>query len=341
MFKICKRCVCDVSMEEFVLTEYGCNFCTQAEKALAEIEGDKENLFDIRKQIKKDGEKEKYDVLIGLSGGADSSTALHHVLDLGLRPLAFTIDNGYNDPRADENILKMVETLKVPFYRYTIDLEKFKELQGAFIKAGVPNIEIPTDHILMAASLQMASDYEIKWIVSGGNVSTESIMPGSWSYNARDLVHIEDIYGKKVEGMPTCSIWQWNVYKHDKGIQTWYILDYYSYKRAEAIKMLQEKYGWQDTGEKHCESDFTKWFQNYYLFEKFGFDKRKPHYSSMIMSGQMTRVEAMEKLKENPEYPKIGLEEKIWKYPKKKHEDYKTDNMYQVIAEGIRNDYSK
>lgn len=285
----------------------------------------------------KDGKDKKYNVLIGLSGGADSSTVLHHAVDLGFKPLTYSIDNGYNDSRADENIMRLVETLKVPFYRYTIDLDKFKKLQSAFIKAGVPNIEIPTDHILLASSYEVADDNDIKWILSGGNTSTESIMPESWGYNARDLVHIEAIYGGKVEGLPTCSLWKWNMYRWDKGIKMMYLLDYLDYNRAESIKMLEEKYGWKDYGEKHCENDFTKWFQNYYLFEKFGFDKRKAHLSSLINSGQMTRKEVLEALKKFPEYPKLGLEEIVMQYPKRSHDSYpKDEKLYKAIAETIK-----
>src|SRR3990167_1687903 len=161
----CRVCCMDGSAKEIVLDDNGiCNFCHQAQRVLKEIEVEKPNLNKRIKQIKKDGQGKKYDVILGLSGGVDSSTTLHYAVRIGLRPLCFTIDNGWNDPRADSNIFNLVETLKVPFYRYTIDLRKFKELQAAFIKAGVPNIEIPTDAVLLATSLEMASKYRIRWI---------------------------------------------------------------------------------------------------------------------------------------------------------------------------------
>ena len=179
---------------------------------------------------RKAGKGKKYDCLIGLSGGVDSSTALHYAMELGLRPLCFSVDTGYNKPDADENILRLVEGLKVPFYRYTIDLVKFKELQSAFIKSGVPNIEIPTDAILMATTYEMASKYGIRWIVSGGNVATEQYIPPSWGHNARDLTHIRAIYtkfcGKRLKGLPLCGIWKWNFYRHIRGIRVFYLLDY-------------------------------------------------------------------------------------------------------------------
>lgn len=339
---ICNECVMDISAQETTFDKNGvCNFCHQAQRELEELskltmKDFGELLFDIKRY----GQGKKYDCLIGLSGGVDSSYALHRAVELGLRPLCFSVDTGYNKPQADENILRMVEQLKVPFYRYTIDLKRFQELQSAFIKAGVKNIEIPTDHVLMATTYELASKYGIKTILSGGNVATESIMPPSWGYNARDLVHIKDIYrkiiGRKLKGLPTCSLLKWNYYRWIKGIKIVYLLDYIDYNRSEAEKELEKIYGYKSTGEKHEENYFTWWFQNYYLFEKFGIDKRKPHYSSMINSGQMTRDEALEKLQSNPIYPQMGFEKAVMKYPRHEHEEYKMDKWYGRIAKIVK-----
>jgi len=332
----------DGSAEEITFDEKGvCNFCHQAQKQLAEIKADQHLLPLIIEQVKKDGEGKEYDCIIGLSGGADSSTVLHHAVKLGLRPLCFSIDNGWNNPLADENIHQMVETLKVPFYRYTIDLEKFRDLQSAFIKAGVPNIEIPTDHVLGATLSEMADKYGIKWIFSGGNVATESIMPFSWGYHARDLRHIKAIYkwatGKRLTGLPVMSLFKFNYYKWIKKIKTFYLLDFLDYNRAESIKMLQKEYGYQDYHEKHCESYFTWWFQNFYLFEKFGFDKRKAHYSSLINSGQMTRKEAVDLVADKPVFPILGLEKRAMSYPKRSHFDFPTNmKLYELIGSIVR-----
>lgn len=221
----------DRSASEITFDSGGvCNFCHQAQEALKEIEEDKHKLPKILVQIEKDGKGKKYDCLVGLSGGVDSSTALHYAVSLGLRPLCFSVDTGYNKPDADENIMKLVEGLKVPFYRYVIDLKKFKELQGAFLRAGVPNVEIPTDHILMAVTYELASLYQIGYIISGGNVSSENCMPPSFGYSARDLTHIKDIYksmmGKELIGLPTCSLLKWNYYRWFKKIKVVYLLDY-------------------------------------------------------------------------------------------------------------------
>lgn len=360
----CRTCVLDTSAKEIVFTETGCNFCDAARVTLKEINYGK-NIFHYSNHFKALKTNGEYDVLIGLSGGVDSSITLHQAVKYGLRPLCFSIDTGYNKPEADENIMRLVESLKVPFYRYTIDLVKFKELQGAFMRAGVKNIEIPTDHVLMAASYEMAVKYGIRTILSGGNVATESIMPASWGHNARDLTHIKDIYrrftGKKLtqygkpffnlyaahfpnEGkaisygdpLPLCSIWKWNWYRWGRKIKVFYLLDYFDYNRAAAERLLIKTYGFKSTGEKHEENYFTWWFQNFYLFEKFGIDKRKAHLSSLIVSGQMSRKEALEVLQGSPVYPELGIEQRVLKYPRHDHEDYKMDQWYERIAKVVK-----
>ena len=330
-YVVCKTCVMDNTAKEFVKTETGCNFCDTAGQSLKDIEKDKLKLPDFITDIKR--QKGQYDCLIGMSGGVDSSYLLHKAVEMGLKPLCFSVDNGWNDPKADENIMRLVETLKVPFYRYTIDLKKFKDLQASFITAGQRNLEIPTDHILMATTYDMANKYGIKWILSGGNVATESIMPASWGYNARDLVHIKDVYGKSLKGLPTLSLLKWNYYRWVKKIKIFYLLDYLTYNREEAIKILSDKYGYIPYGDKHGESEFTKWFQNFYLYEKFGIDKRKAHYSSLIVSGQMTRKEALERLNETLYYPKLGIENRVLNYKEKT--GFKTDN-YNLVAKIIK-----
>lgn len=321
----------DNSAREITFDAHGvCNFCRIAEKELASIGGPVPNLKT----------KNQYDVLIGLSGGVDSSYTLHKAVELGLRPLCFSVDTGYNKPEADENIMRLVEGLKVPFYRQTIDLNEFHRLQAAFMHAGVPNIEIPTDHVLMAASYKLAADYGIRVILSGGNVATESIMPPSWGYNARDLTHIKAIYRRfmhqELKNIPTCGIWEWNYYRWIRRIKTVYLLDFVGYHREKSEKELEKLYGFKSTGDKHEENYFTWWFQNYYLLKRFGFDKRKAHYSSRIKSGQMTRAEALQRLAESPIYPEMGFEQKVMGYKKHRHEDYPMDKWYPRISKFIR-----
>lgn len=332
MYQQCRRCCMDSTASEFTLTKDGCYFCDLALANKPEHDG---FYLDVKNPS---GE---YDVLLGISGGVDSSYCLHLLHEMGYRVLTFSIDNGWNDPRADENIMKLVEGMKVPFIRYTIDLRKFNDLQSAFIRAGLKNIEIPTDHILMASALELANDYGIKTIISGGNWATESIMPRSWGYQPRDLKHIRGVYrnltGRTLTGLPVCGLLKWNWYKWVKGIRTINLLDYFPYNRAEAISLLTEKYRYTPYGEKHAESFFTKWFQNFYLFEKFGIDKRKAHLSSLILSGQVTREEALEELQKNPEYPRFGIEAQVLKYPKHEYTDYPNDEKrFEFISKVIK-----
>lgn len=337
----CNFCVMDSTAPEIVFDETGrCNFCKHAEIEFKKLPYDGSYAEEILRMRRK-GKGKKYDCLIGLSGGADSSTALHIAKCIGLRPLCFSVDNGYNSPQADENIMNLVEKLEVPFHRVVLDLSKFKHLQAAFIESGVKNLEIPTDHVLMAVSLELAAKHGIKYIISGGNVATESIMPPSWGYQARDLKHIKAIYRKfakeELKGLPTCGIWKYNWYRWVKGIRTFYLLDHFRYVRNQSGVELNEKYGWKDVGQKHEESDFTKWFQNFYLYEKWGIDKRKAHYSSMIVSNQMTREEAMQRLEEDPQYPEFGLERRILRFPRHEHSEYPTDEkLWQFLSSIIK-----
>lgn len=333
----CHRCIMDSTAVEFKPNEMGCNFCVEAQKSLHDTFFEQKKLDAFLGRIRGSG---GYDCLIGLSGGVDSSYTLLKALEWGLKPLCFSVENGWQSDKAQENIMKLVEGFKVPYFRYTIDLEKFKKLQSAFMIQGQKNIEIPTDHILLAVTYEIADTYGIKWILSGGNVATESIMPASWGYNARDLIHIKDVYRKtyneELTGLPMCSLLKYNYYLWWKKIKIFYPLDYIEYDREKAIKEL-EKVGYESYGEKHCESIFTHWFQNFYLFEKFGIDKRKAHLSSLIVSGQITREEALQEIESNPVYPKLGIESKVMKYKKRNYKEFKTDEFwYNLIRKTVK-----
>jgi hypothetical protein len=201
----------------------------------------------------------------------------------------------------------------------------------------------------MALTYETAHNHGIKWILSGGNTNSESIMPESWGYQPKDLTHIKDIFkkmtGEELLGLPLCSIWKWNDYKWTEGIQTFYPLDYINYNLAEAKTRLKLKYDWKDYGEKHEESIFTGWFQNVVLPKRWGIDKRKAHLSSLIVSGQMSRAEALEKLSKEPkqfEFPIKGLDpEVLMAYPKHEHSDYAQETWYEDIAKMIKEKYGK
>lgn len=320
-----------------------CNFCRQWE-SIEDARRSEATLLPWHvRQMKKDGRGKEYDVLLGLSGGVDSSYCLHLVKEQGLRPLCFSIDNGWNNPDADENIMRMVETLKVPFYRYTIDVQKFRELQQAFIDSGTPNVEIPTDHILMASTYEMAHQYGIKWVISGGNHAGEGIMPPSWGYQARDLVFIKDVYrtytGKKLDGLPMLSLMKFNWYQWIRKIRIFNLLDYYEYRIEDAKRVLKERYGWKEYGEKHCESRFTQWFQNFYLRKIFNIDKRFAHYSSLINSGQMKRADALFKMRAPLSWTDMPFTIPD-PFTKRSHYEFRNDekrwNFFSSVIRGLR-----
>ncbi|MAH46474.1 ExsB family protein [Candidatus Pacearchaeota archaeon] len=323
---ICNRCVLDTVEVPDIYFDYEgiCNYCRKFEKDEFDRTVEKNNLQWVYHNLRK--RKGKYQCLLGLSGGVDSSMCLRYLIENGIKPLTYSIDNGWNTEASDENIMRLVEGMKVPFFRYTIDIDKFKNLQDAFIQSGTKNLEIPTDHILMASTYEMALKHGIKDIISGGNLATEGILPKSYGYQARDLKHLKAVYkqfkGEKLTGLPMISLPKYLYSRFVKGIRITNLLDYYEYDRGEAIKLLEEKYGYTDYGLKHEESNFTKWFQNFYLPAKFNLDKRKPHFSSLINSGQMKREDALKQLAQFPTFDSMGNEEKVLKYTKRDYKEY-------------------
>lgn len=352
MVRVCSRCVMDDGCDPAIVFNADgiCNHCLAYQNNEKKRLLEKTNLPWVIYKIKKAGRGKKYDVLIGLSGGVDSSMALHYALDQGLRPLCYQIDNGWNTQTADENVMNMVESLQVPFFRYTIDIKRFREAQLAFIKGGIKNLEVLTDHILFASTYEMAAKYGIRHVITGGNLATESIMPPSFGEDARDLYWIKSVYktvtGKVLKGLPMLPLWKEQWYRLIRRIRFFAILDYYEYDRGAAKKLLAEKYGWQDYGEKHEESFFTKWYQNYYLIEKWGLDKRRPHFSSLINSGQMKRDDALRILRYRPEIKIKGdqpeterhpIDFSDWQYyareaPKKTYDDYPNSRYIRQVV---------
>lgn len=338
-YQECVKCVMDTTDPEITFGRTGvCNHCQQFSKMDWERRHEMEFLVEKAQEIMKDGEGKQYDCLVGLSGGVDSSYALTKVIELGLRPLCFSIDNGWNTVQADENIMRLVEGLKVPFERHVLNLPVFKDLQEAFLKSGTANVEIPTDHVLMAKTYELAAKYNIKWIISGGNVATEGVMPTAWGYQARDLRFIKSIwrrFGKpNLAGLPLLSLPGYLWMRFERGIKVVNLLDYYEYVRNDAISELESKFGYKPYGDKHGESMFTWWFQNFYLIEKFGYDKRKPHFSSMINSKQMTRQEAQIFLTQPLVYPTIPEWDKYAKdFNKHSYREYPSgERAWEILS---------
>lgn len=254
-------------------------------------------------RIKIEGRNQKYDSIIGLSGGSDSSYMLHlAVHELGLRPLVFHVDAGWNSKQAVENIRALVEKLGLDLQVTVIDWETMRKLQIAYFRAGVPDLDTPQDHAFFSAMYQYAKSSGVKTILNGGNLSTESVcVPLDWMYYASDVRQLKAIYENSfsdtLDLLPMSSALYHKIYlRFVRGIKIVKLLDYIPYLKTTAEKVLMETYGWQPFEEKHFESTFTRFNEGYWLPTRFGFDPRKTTYSSCILTGQITRAEALERL---------------------------------------------
>jgi N-acetyl sugar amidotransferase len=225
------------------------------------------------------------------------------VHEWGLRPLVMHVDAGWNSELAVANIEKIVKFCSYDLHTYVVDWEEMRDLQLAYLRAGVANQDVPQDHVFFGSLYRFAVKHGIKYVLSGGNIATESIFPSSWHGSAMDATNLRAIHRKfgtrrlkryKTIGFLEYYFW----YPFVRGLRTVRPLNYMSYNKQEATNELEEKIGWRSYGRKHGESIFTKFFQNYYLPAKFGYDKRRPHLASLIMSGQMTREEALDHLEE-------------------------------------------
>ncbi len=255
-------------------------------------------------KIKRSGRGKQYDCVIGLSGGLDSSYLLHSaVAKFDLRPLVFHVDGGWNTDLAVENIQCLIEKLDLELITDVINWKEMRDLQLSFFKAGVPHIDLPQDHAFVAALYKFALKHDIKFILNGSNYATEGIRnPLNWGWYGNDLSQIRDIHGKfgsmRLEKYPLSGILNHKLYlRYIRNIKVVKPLNFVAYKKAEAEDFLSREYGWRSYPQKHFESRFTRFFEGYWLPTRFGFDTRKPQFSSLIVTGQMTRAEALERLK--------------------------------------------
>lgn len=281
------------------------------ERVLPNWHTDERGFADLQRivdRIKREGEGKDFDCIMGMSGGVDSSYLTYVAKEkLGLRPLVFHVDAGWNSQAAVNNIEKLVDGLGLDLFTEVINWEEMRDLQLAFFKSGVPHIDLPQDHAFFATMYQFAEKHGIKYILTGGNNSTESIRnPLEWFYYGTDLRQIRDIHGqfgsRPLRNFPLSGVLRHKVYlRYIKGIQVVKPLDYVPYVKAEAMQFLTDRFGWQPYPQKHFESRFTKFFEGYWLPTKFGFDTRRVQFSSLIVTGQMTREDAVQRLSQ-PSY---------------------------------------
>lgn len=364
-YQICTNCVMDTSDTKIVFDEKGvCDHCNDFHENVKPNwhtdETGKKQLATIINKIKEDGKGRDFDCIMGMSGGADSSYMLHLVVkEFGLRPLVFHVDGGWNSELAVKNIEVMVDALGLDLYTEVINWEEMKDFQLALFKSGIPGIDLAQDHAFVATLYNFADKYKIGYILNGGNISTECVRnPLEFFYYGTDMALINDIISRycttKMEQYPFSSIFRHKFYLHYiKKIQVVKPLNYMPYIKADAMNFLKETYGWQPYPQKHFESRFTRFFEGYWLPQKFGFDTRRVQYSSLILTNQMSREEAIEKLKtpvmdENTirnefEYiaTKLGITAKELKgyfdAPNKSHKDYKNQEwMFNLGAKVMR-----
>jgi N-acetyl sugar amidotransferase len=256
--------------------------------------------------IKKSGRNRQYDCLIGVSGGVDSSYVAYLSKLYGLKPLFVHFDNGWNTELSIKNVENIIKHLGSDYQTYIVDWNEFRDVQMAFLKASVIDVEAPTDHAFLAALYRIADEHKIKYIITGSNYATECIMPRTWSYNAKDLRQLRSIYNRygksRLKTFPTLGLLKEMFYTYFKGIKLVRILQYVPYRKSDAMKTLNDEIGWQYYGGKHYESFFTRFTQAYMLPEKFKVDKRRAHLSTLICNGELTRDEAL-KLLEDDLYP--------------------------------------
>lgn len=308
-YQICSNCIMDTSDSKIVFDDKGiCDHCNDFYKNVkpnwhTNKKGHDE-LKSIVEKIKISGKRNDFDCLLGLSGGVDSSYMLHlAVKEFGLRPLVFHVDGGWNSELAVHNIQMLIDKLELDLYTEVINWEEMKDFQLAFFKSGVPHIDIPQDHAFVATLYKFADKYNIKYILNGGNISTECVRnPMEWLYYGTDMSHLNDIIRRfgtlKMQTYPFSSIFKHKFYlRYIKGVRVVRPLNYMPYIKEEALKLLEQEYGWKPYPQKHFESRFTKFYEGYWLPERFGFDTRRVQYSSLILTGQMKRDEAIERMK--------------------------------------------
>lgn len=304
--KTCALTVLDDTDPAFEVDDEG--VCLLARKGISKLknerltgEAGRKRIEQIVDRAKAEGQGKEYDCIIGLSGGVDSSYVAMMVKEMGLRPLALHLDNGWNSNTAVLNIKRIVDILDIDLHTYVINWEDVRDLQRAFFRASLPDVELITDHAIIASTFHLAAKHGIKTAIFGVNVTTESIMPENWSYTKRDAAHIRAVhrrYGeRKLTNFPFIEPWELLRYKHLNGIHYESLLSYIEFDKQRAVQDLRERLNYTSYPRKHGESRFTQFFQEYYLPEKFGFDKRKGHYSSLIIAGQMSREEALEELR--------------------------------------------
>lgn len=319
-YQKCTNCAMDTTDSKIIFDENGVcdhcnNFYTNIKPNWHPDETSRKKLDDMVEKIKKDGEGKKYDCIIGLSGGVDSSyLAYYAVKVLGLRPLLFACDTGWNLNVAVNNIEKITKGLNLPLYTEIVNWNEMRDLQLAFLKSQVPYQDLPQDHVIFASLYNYADKNNIKYVLTGGNNSTECVRePNEWVYQ-NDIKMIKDIHSKfgkvRLKTLPVCGMFKAHIYyRYVKNMKVIKMLDLLPYTKADAIATLKREFDWEPYANKHYESIFTRFYEGYWLIKKFGYDKRKCHFSSLILTNQLDRQEALDIISKPPYDERQALED--------------------------------
>lgn len=303
-YRMCSRCVMDTTAEGIEFDSAGiCSYCTEflnrhSSVVFKDPEQRDRELDAFVRRVKEQGRGKRYDCVVGVSGGVDSSFALLKVVELGLRPLAVHMDNGWNSELAQNNIANLVRGLGVDLYTHVIDWNEYRRLMQAFFDADVIDVELLYDNAMLAVNYEQARANGVKFILSGTNKATEGMrMPSNWNWYKMDKRNIKALAkkfgGVNLKTFPALGTLDYIMFEFFMGVRWVSFLDYLQYNKFNALEILKKDYGYKPYPYKHYESIFTRFYQGYILPEKFGVDKRKIHFSNLIMSGQMTRDEAL------------------------------------------------
>lgn len=358
-YQVCNNCVMDTTDSKIVFDENGmCDHCYNFYESIKPNWNPNEigiaKLDKIVTKIKSDCKNNKYDCIIGLSGGVDSSyLAYYAVKKLGLRPLLFACDTGWNLNVAVQNVEKITRGLGIPLYTEIVNWNEMRDLQLAFFKAQIPYQDIPQDHVIFASLYNYAAKNGIQYVLTGGNNSTECVRePNEWVYQ-NDIRMIKDIHKKygtvPLKTLPMCGMFKAHIhYRYIKGMKMVKPLDLIPYTKADAISTLNKEFGWQPYKNKHYENVFTRFYEGYWMRKKFDYDKRKCYFSSLILTEQMNRQAALYELKQEPYDEKQALEDqdyvakklgitteeiiKLREMPNKTYKEYKNNAKLISVA---------